>query len=299
MPIPISSPSRAKVRSLAILLLCQVGAMTVWFSSASVVATVKQTQAVSAQAAALLTSALQVGFVAGTIFSAVLSLADRFDPRRLFMASALVAAAATAWLVVPAADRSARVCLALSHRRVHGRRVSRRHAAGGDLGPGRPRPADRPAGRRPDAGFGQSAPAGCQRRAGLAPRVRRGRRLRRARGLRCAGLPDRPADGARGPAGPVEIHAGLARPGRPARQPGLPGAHVGAVCDVGLARGVPAGQLHAERPARCRSPGQPLDFRRGGVGHARRLGRGRCSPTASAGRRSPSVPWPPAPPARC
>lgn len=99
MPIPISSPSRAKVRSLAILLLCQVGAMTVWFSSASVVATIKQTQAVSAQAAALLTSALQVGFVAGTIVSAVLSLADRFDPRRLFMASALVAAAATAWLV--------------------------------------------------------------------------------------------------------------------------------------------------------------------------------------------------------
>ncbi|MEP6791013.1 MAG: MFS transporter, partial [Ramlibacter sp.] len=87
-----------KTASLAILLLCEVGAMTVWFSSASVVATVQQTQAVSAQAAALLTSAIQAGFVLGTLASALLSLADRFDPRRLFMMSALVAAAATATL---------------------------------------------------------------------------------------------------------------------------------------------------------------------------------------------------------
>ncbi len=87
-----------KAPSLAILLLCEVGAMTVWFSSASVVATVQQTQAVSPQAVALLTSAIQAGFVLGTFLSALLSLADRYDPRRLFMASALVAAAATAAL---------------------------------------------------------------------------------------------------------------------------------------------------------------------------------------------------------
>lgn len=87
-----------KTGSLAVLLLCEVGAMTVWFSSASVVATVQQTQAVSPQAAALLTSAIQAGFVLGTLLSALLSLADRYDPRRLFMASALVAAAATAAL---------------------------------------------------------------------------------------------------------------------------------------------------------------------------------------------------------
>lgn len=101
MPAPMHAPlhGRGKAASLAILLLCEVGAMTVWFSSASVVATVKQSQDVTAQAAALLTSALQAGFVLGTILSAVLSLADRFDPRRLFMSCALVAAAATAWLV--------------------------------------------------------------------------------------------------------------------------------------------------------------------------------------------------------
>ncbi|CAN5666136.1 MFS transporter [soil metagenome] len=72
--------------------------MTVWFSSASVVATIRQTQGVGVQAAALLTSSLQAGFVIGTLGSALLSLADRYDPRRLFMASAWVAAVATALL---------------------------------------------------------------------------------------------------------------------------------------------------------------------------------------------------------
>lgn len=87
-----------KRASLAILLLCEVGAMTVWFSSASVVSTMQQTQAVSPQAAALLTSAIQAGFVLGTLLSALLSLADRYDPRRLFMAASLTAAVATGLL---------------------------------------------------------------------------------------------------------------------------------------------------------------------------------------------------------
>ncbi len=87
-----------KWRSIAVLLLCQVGAMTVWFSSASVVALIQQTQALTPLQEALLTSAVQVGFVCGTLASALLSLADRIDPRRLFMGSALVASAATATL---------------------------------------------------------------------------------------------------------------------------------------------------------------------------------------------------------
>jgi MFS family permease len=88
-----------KGRSLAILLLCEIGAMTVWFSSAAVVGSMQKTQAVSPQAAALLTSSIQAGFVAGTLISAILSLADRYDPRRLFMLSSLMAAAATTALL--------------------------------------------------------------------------------------------------------------------------------------------------------------------------------------------------------
>jgi MFS family permease len=92
--------ARGKGRSLAILLLCQVGAMSVWFASASVVAIVKQSYNIPVLQETLLTSAVQGGFVAGTIISAVLSLADRYDPRRLFTVCALAAGAMTACLTV-------------------------------------------------------------------------------------------------------------------------------------------------------------------------------------------------------
>ncbi|TAL55055.1 nitrate/nitrite transporter [Pandoraea sp.] len=87
-----------KAISLAILLLCEVAAMSVWFSSASVVALIRHSVPAAPRQIALLTSAVQAGFVAGTVLSALLSLADRYDPRRLFMASALVAGAATGLL---------------------------------------------------------------------------------------------------------------------------------------------------------------------------------------------------------
>jgi MFS family permease len=97
-----------KALSLFILLLCEVGAMSVWFSSSSVVAIVKQAQGISTLQATLLTSAVQAGFVAGTVISALLSLADRYDPRRLFMSSALCAGLATACLAfLPPAEPTA------------------------------------------------------------------------------------------------------------------------------------------------------------------------------------------------
>jgi MFS family permease len=88
-----------KRASLAILLFCEICAMSVWFASASAVASISRTVVLTSLQEALLTSSVQAGFVAGTLASALLSLADRHDPRRLFMVSALVAAAATLLLV--------------------------------------------------------------------------------------------------------------------------------------------------------------------------------------------------------
>jgi MFS family permease len=45
--------------------------------------------------ASLLSSSVSAGFVVGTLVSAILDLADRADPRRLFMVSAILAAGAT------------------------------------------------------------------------------------------------------------------------------------------------------------------------------------------------------------
>ncbi|HEY0297054.1 MAG TPA: MFS transporter [Bordetella sp.] len=84
-----------KTGSLIVLLLCEIGAMSVWFSSAAAVLALRQAGGVSPMAEALLTSAVQAGFVAGTLASALLGLADRYDPRRLFAVCSLAAGAAT------------------------------------------------------------------------------------------------------------------------------------------------------------------------------------------------------------
>jgi MFS family permease len=97
----VQHSGRGKLASLCILLLAQVAAMGVWFSSGSAVALIKKVHDIAPFDEALLTSAVQFGFVAGTIISALLSLPDRYDLRRLFAGSALVAALATgllAWL---------------------------------------------------------------------------------------------------------------------------------------------------------------------------------------------------------
>ena len=73
--------------------------MSVWFSSSAAVAGIRQHHMLDDAQVALLTTAVQIGFVIGTVVSALFSLADRYDPRRLFAASAVTAALATGCLV--------------------------------------------------------------------------------------------------------------------------------------------------------------------------------------------------------
>ena len=95
-----------KVPALALLALCEVAVMALWFSASTVLPAIMAEHAINATRASLFTSMVQMGFVAGTLGSAVLGLADRFDPRRFFMAAALLAAAANAviLLVEPGSD---------------------------------------------------------------------------------------------------------------------------------------------------------------------------------------------------
>ena len=76
--------------------------MALWFAASAVLPALRAEFAIGGLQAALLTSSVNAGFVAGTFASAVLGLADRLDPRRFFMFATLVAAAANgAILVVP------------------------------------------------------------------------------------------------------------------------------------------------------------------------------------------------------
>jgi len=84
----------AKRLSIAILILSQVSVLSVWFSSAAVLAEMRREAGLATADLAWLTTAVQLGFAAGALGFAALGLADRFDPRRVFCLSALVAAVA-------------------------------------------------------------------------------------------------------------------------------------------------------------------------------------------------------------
>ncbi len=90
----------SKRASIAIVAACQVMAMALWFSASAVVPQLVAEFRLSGFMQSALTSGVQLGFVAGCLASAFLSLADRLELRRFFAASALVGAAANALLLV-------------------------------------------------------------------------------------------------------------------------------------------------------------------------------------------------------
>ena len=87
-----------KAGSMAILMLAQVLVLSLWFISAATMPGMLAEVAILPARQAALSSGVQIGFVGGALVSAVLGLADRFDPRALFASCAVLAAAANAAL---------------------------------------------------------------------------------------------------------------------------------------------------------------------------------------------------------
>jgi MFS family permease len=102
---------RSKAFSIAIIALCQVAAMSLWFSASAVLPALTAQFRLTPFVQAALTSSVQLGFVVGCVASALLGLPDRVDPRRLFSIAAAVGAAANASLL--AVDPSSTTALAL------------------------------------------------------------------------------------------------------------------------------------------------------------------------------------------
>lgn len=72
-----------------LIILCQVLCMTLWFSASAAMPDLIISGHIELEWASLLTSAVQLGFVAGTLISGYLGLADKFDPRRVFAVSGI------------------------------------------------------------------------------------------------------------------------------------------------------------------------------------------------------------------
>ena len=93
IPAAPTARSWAQIGLLALVVLL---AKSVWFSASAVVPQLTSEWGLSGAGRSWLTMTVQVGFVAGALFSAVLNLADRLPAHRLLAACALVAGAATA-----------------------------------------------------------------------------------------------------------------------------------------------------------------------------------------------------------
>ncbi len=82
-------------RVLAALAAAELCGMAPWFSASAVAPTLVNLWQLGTAGAAWLTISVQLGFVAGALVSAVLTLSDRWSARRLCAAAAAIAAAAT------------------------------------------------------------------------------------------------------------------------------------------------------------------------------------------------------------
>lgn len=98
-------------RVLPVIVLAQFAGTSLWFAVNAVMPDLQQAWGLPAAAVGPLTSAVQLGFVAGTLVFALLMLADRFPPPTVFLVCSLLGALANAALLL--ADGSVAVLLAL------------------------------------------------------------------------------------------------------------------------------------------------------------------------------------------
>lgn len=81
---------------LSLLSLAELLALATWFSASAVLPDLTEAWNLDDAGQAWLTMAVQIGFVAGALGSAILNVADRMPARRLFAASSILAGLATA-----------------------------------------------------------------------------------------------------------------------------------------------------------------------------------------------------------
>ena len=77
---------------LPVIVLAQFAGTSLWFVGNAVLPELKQTLGLSQYAVSNVTSAVMLGFIAGTLIFAFFSLADRYSPVKLFFICSLLGA---------------------------------------------------------------------------------------------------------------------------------------------------------------------------------------------------------------
>ncbi|MCU0840063.1 MAG: MFS transporter [Rhodospirillales bacterium] len=92
----MSADRPAPRRILPAIVLSQLAGTSLWFAINAVMPDLQRDWQLPAAAVGALTSAVQAGFIAGTLVFALLTLADRFSPRWLFLLCSMAGAACNA-----------------------------------------------------------------------------------------------------------------------------------------------------------------------------------------------------------
>jgi MFS family permease len=95
-PDTLNMAHGARWRALALLAMAELFGMSLWFSASAAVPALRSEWRLSEASADWLTLAVQLGFVVGTLASALLNLPDILSTRRLFTVAALLGASANA-----------------------------------------------------------------------------------------------------------------------------------------------------------------------------------------------------------
>lgn len=90
----------SKSTSITLLVLAEIAGMSLWFASAAILPDIVRESGIDEVWQAMLSSGVQLGFVAGALAVAASGLADRFDPRRVFALCGVLAALCNAALLI-------------------------------------------------------------------------------------------------------------------------------------------------------------------------------------------------------
>lgn len=91
--VPDTAESARPAYILPVIILSQFAGTSLWFAGNAILPELQASWGLAATAVGSITSAVQLGFVAGTLCFAVLSLSDRFPPAAVFLCCALAGAA--------------------------------------------------------------------------------------------------------------------------------------------------------------------------------------------------------------
>src|SRR5689334_16379090 len=87
-------------RILPIIVLSQFFCTSVWFAGNAVMGDIVKLHDLEPGFLAHLVSAVQFGFISGTLIFALLTISDRFSPSRVFFSSAIIAALCNLGIII-------------------------------------------------------------------------------------------------------------------------------------------------------------------------------------------------------